>query len=150
MTDETIPKVASKTVAARAPKAGKSAQNRSAISNGSRLFAPDTVDGRSAAARRFSDVLEQILLDLGGSDHLSELQRQLARRAAILSIQCELIEAAAVAGRDVDLELLGSLTDRLGRCASRLGLQRVAKTVKPLTILDYRRMQAEAESEGDQ
>ena len=87
------------------------------------------------AARRFHDVLEQIMSDLGGADSLSEGQRQLARKAATMAMQCELMEAEAVAGRDFDIECFGQLTDRLGRCFQRLGLKRVAKPVSLIRAL---------------
>jgi hypothetical protein len=99
--------------------------HRSAISNGSKMFAlGSNADGRSAAARRFKDILQQILADLGGTDILSEGQRQLCRRAATLSIQAESMEADAIAGKPFDTDLYGQLTDRLGRCLQRLGLER--------------------------
>jgi hypothetical protein len=44
-------------------------------------------------------------------------------------MQCELMEAEAVSGRDFDIECFGQLTDRLGRCFQRLGLKRVARPV---------------------
>jgi hypothetical protein len=107
----------------------RSRNNRSAVSNGNRLFAPDVTDGRTCAARRFRDILEQIQYDLGGADRLSEGQRQLCRRAATMSMQCELMEAEAVAGRAFDVDCFCQLTDRLGRCLQRLGLERIAKPV---------------------
>ena len=45
--------------------AQKSPSQRSAVANGTRLFI-DRVDGRTAAARRFRDILAEILVDLGG------------------------------------------------------------------------------------
>jgi hypothetical protein len=41
------------------------------------------------------------------------------------------MEARAVSGQDIDLEVYGTLTDRLGRAFSRLGLKRVARDVTP-------------------
>ena len=117
------------------PLVRRNKHHRSSVTNGNRLFTPDTVDGRSMAARRFHDVLEQIMSDLGGADSLSEGQRQLARRAATMAMQCELMEAEAVAGRDFDIECFGQLTDRLGRCFQRLGLKRVAKPVSLIRAL---------------
>jgi hypothetical protein len=114
----------------------KSRQHRSAVSNGNRLFAPETVDGRSVAARRFYDVLHQILEDLGGGEHLSEAQRQLARRAATMSMQCELMEAEAVAGRPFDIYCFGQLSDRLGRCLERIGIERKVRDITP-TLQNY-------------
>ena len=74
---------------------------RSRISNGSALL--EGIDGRSATARRFRDVLNEIVSDLGGSDRLSEGQRQLARRCAMLAVECEKLEALGVAGGAIDL-----------------------------------------------
>jgi hypothetical protein len=113
------------------PLARRSYKNRSAVSNGNRLFAPETVDGRSVAARRFHDILQQIHADLGGIDRLSEGERQLCRRAATMSMHCELMEAEAVAGRAFDIDCFGQLTDRLGRCFQRLGLERRSLDVTP-------------------
>lgn len=108
--------------------------SRSAISNGSQLFISDAIDGRSKEARRFRDVLSQIMDDLGGIDHLSEGQKQLARRAALMSLECEKLEAKAVAGKEIDLEAFGKLTDRIGRVFQRLGLKRQPKDVTPSLV----------------
>src|SRR5262245_61497477 len=88
-------------------------RHRSAVTNGKRLHVVNP--GDTAWARRFRDVLAEIVSDLGGADRLSEGQRQLARRAATISIACEKIEGDAAAGAAIDLETYGKLTDRLGR-----------------------------------
>ena len=102
---------------------------RSAVTNGKRLHV--VRPGDTAWARRFKDVLGLIVSDLGGVDLLSEGQKQLARRAATISIACEKMEGEAAAGRDIDLEEYGRLTDRLGRAFQRLGLRRQARTIEP-------------------
>lgn len=112
----------------RAPVASLSSRQRSAVTNGSRLFVEG--DGNSAWSRRFRDVLEAIMSDLGGATALSEGQRQLARRCAMLSVQCERLEAAAIAGEAFDADLYGTLTDRLGRAFGRLGIKRHARPVQ--------------------
>src|SRR5260221_12582124 len=104
--------------------AGLPRQQRARITNGSAYL--DGIDGRTAEARRFRDVLGQIISDLGGADLLSEGQRQLARRCALLSVELEKFEARGVRGEEIDLELFGTLTDRLGRTLQRLGLRRWA------------------------
>jgi hypothetical protein len=76
-------------------------------------------------------VLAEIIGDLGGADLLSEGQRQLARRAATISLACERMEGDAAVGAQIDLEEYGRLTDRLGRCFHRLGLKRQARDVTP-------------------
>jgi hypothetical protein len=74
----------------------RSRRARSAVTNGKRLHVVPI--GDNAWSRRFRDVLGQIIADLGGPDGLSEGQRQLARRAATLSMECERLEVRAVAG----------------------------------------------------
>jgi hypothetical protein len=103
--------------------------NRSRATNGSSLFWIDDADGRSAPARRFKDILGAVVSDLGGLDLLSEGQKQLARRAAMLSLECERLEGASISGETIDIEVYASLTDRLGRCLQRLGLKRQARDV---------------------
>ena len=113
-----------------------SKKQRGRVSNGNALFL-DGVDGRSAEARRFRDILAEIASDLGGFDTLSEAQRQLVRRCALLGMRCEIMEAAAISGAaEIDIELYGRLTDRLGRTLQRLGIKRVARDVTP-RLRDY-------------
>lgn len=73
------------------------------MTNGKRLHV--VAPGDTAWARRFRDVLSEIVSDLGGHDGLSEGQRQLARRAATISIMCEKLEGEAAAGNAIDLEV---------------------------------------------
>jgi hypothetical protein len=107
----------------RAPK------GRSKVTNGKQLFLEG--DARLKVSRRFRDVLASIAMDLGGADRLSEGQKQIARRCAMLSVECEIMESAAVAGQPFDLDAYGQLTDRLGRAFQRLGLKRVMHDVMP-------------------
>lgn len=110
---------------------------RSAVTNGKRLHV--VRPGDTAWSRRFRDVLAEIISDLGGPDGLSEGQRQLARRAATLCIECEKMECKAAAGGDINLETYGQLTDRLGRTFNRLGLKRQPRDVSDIDPLDYAR-----------
>ncbi len=116
--------------------ASRQRAHRSAVSNGTKLFCVDGLDGRSQTARRFRDLVETIGNDLGGADHLSEGQKQLIRRAATLSIMAEAMEADAVRNLAFDGEAYGVLCDRLGRCLQRLGLERKARDVTP-TLQSY-------------
>jgi hypothetical protein len=115
---------------------------RSKLANGKKLL--PLTDGRSATARRFRDLFEDICIDLGGIEILSEGQKQLARRAAMLSAECERMEAMAVrdergtpgqiAWKDeapfrFDLDVYGQLCDRLGRLFQRLGLERKPRPI---------------------
>jgi hypothetical protein len=70
-------KLASQMVS-RAPK------GRSKVTNGRQLFIDG--DARLKVSRRLRDVLASIATDLGGADRLSEGQKQIARRCAMLSV----------------------------------------------------------------
>jgi hypothetical protein len=120
----------------------QSLQNRSRVTNGRKLFLPG-VDGRSALARRARDIAAAIASDLGGHDHLSEAQMQLVRRATLIAVSCEQMEAKAAAGEQIDLDLFGKLTDRLGRALQRLGLRRIPRdvTVDPLQYARQREIE---------
>ena len=74
---------------------------------------------------------------------LSEGQRQLARRAATISLACEKMDGESAQGHDIDLDKYGMLTDRLGRCLARLGIKRQAddagpKPVNKMNAREYR------------
>lgn len=112
-------------------KAPTKPEGRSRVSNGKALFI-EGVDGRTHLARRFRDIVAEMSGDLGGAEYLSEAQRQLIRRCAMLSVTCEAMEAKAIAGDEgFDLEAYGAVTDRLGRALVRLGLKREARNVTP-------------------
>jgi hypothetical protein len=85
----------------------------------------------SKASRRFRDIASATASDLGGADRLSEGQKQFIRRCSLISIESEKLESRSVAGEDIDLELFGTLTDRLGRTLARLGLRRVPRDIEP-------------------
>jgi hypothetical protein len=107
-------------------------KGRSAVTNGARLHVAKIGDAKWA--RRFRDILVEILSDIDSRDRgLSEAQRQLARRCATIAIACERMEGEAAAGNEINLVVYGMLTDRLGRCFSRLGLKRqVGELIDPL------------------
>jgi hypothetical protein len=126
-------------------------KGRSAVTNGKRLHV--VVPGDTKWSRRFRDILTEIISDLGGHDSgLSEAQRQLARRCATIAIACEKMEGEAAAGNEINLEVYGTLTDRLGRCFQRLGLKRQARDVGPtlgdlmLADIEERRNEVAADS----
>lgn len=122
--------------AIRATSDAKPPRCRSAVSNGKRLFV--VRPGDTAWARRFADILGEVISDLGGADRLSEGQRQIARRCATIAISCERMEGDAAAGNPIDLLTYGTLTDRLGRAFQRLGLKRVPLNATP-SVAEYLR-----------
>jgi hypothetical protein len=90
---------------------------------------------RTQTGRRWKDLVELTACDLGGPDQLTELQKQLIRRASSLAVACEAMEADLVRELPVDLAVYGQLSDRLRRICETLGTQRVAKPANPLTDL---------------
>jgi hypothetical protein len=85
------------------PKPGHVPRRKSKISNGHALFFNG--NATTAESRRFADVLSAIVSDLGGRDApLSEGQRQLARRAASLSVACERLEQSVLTGQSSSAE----------------------------------------------
>jgi hypothetical protein len=102
-------------------------KTRSRVSNGSAVL--DNVDGRSAVARRYRDVLNELISDLGGDP--SGAQSAIARRAAALCVVCEQAEAEMVAGGVLDLAEFTTAANSLRRLLSDLGLERRLKDVSP-------------------
>src|SRR5829696_8102461 len=100
------------------PVAGRSPTSRSAVSNLSKLL--DGVDGRSAMARRFRDLVESYAADLGGLDTLSESDRGLVRLAAGLALQAEGMQSAIARGEAVDADHMIRLTYESRRALSRI------------------------------
>ena len=119
--------------AERRPKIRPKSQGRSRITNGSLL--PGIVDARSTWARRLRDLIALHTSDLGGADNISEAERSIVRRCAVLTTQLERLEAKfAEADGDAsakDLDLYQRTAGNLRRLLTTLGLQRRAKDIGP-------------------
>src|SRR6185503_20678772 len=102
---------------------------RSAVTNHKDLL--PGLDGRSATARRFRDLVNAFVADMGGLDRCSEIKLGLLRRFAAATVQAELLEARMVNGEQIDIGQLGMLAANSVRIASRLGLERRARNVTP-------------------
>jgi hypothetical protein len=118
----------------RPPLAPHKPAARSRVSNGSDLL-PD-VDGRSAVARRYRDIVSAILVDQGGADQCSEARKQLIRRFAAASVLAEQMEAALARGEPIEIAEHALLTSTLVRIAQRIGIDRRAKNFTP-SLHDY-------------
>jgi hypothetical protein len=118
-------------------------KTRSAITNGRHLL-PE-IDARSSWMRRLRDLVSLHVADLGGSELVSESELRLVRRAAMLTIQTELLDAkfASEGGQasQNDLECYQRVTNTLRRCLETLGLSRRSKDVTP-TLEQYIRAKA--------
>jgi hypothetical protein len=110
---------------------------RSAVTNGKTLIAG--IDGRSAWMRRFRDLFEAHVSDLGGEGEISEAEKSIARRAATLAVECERMEALfATAGAATadELDLYGRTANSLRRLLESTGLKRRPKDVTP-TLTEF-------------
>lgn len=121
---------AARTATAKPPRTA-----RSAVANGSRLWV-EQLDGRSAEARRFRDLVGDLVEHLGGELTVTAPQLAIVRRAAALATWAEKCEAALVAGTDFDAAAYATVANSLRRLLQDLGLQRAMRDVTP-TLAEY-------------
>lgn len=114
--------------------ASRKAAARSRVTNGRELL--PGIDGRSATARRYRDILAALATDQGGTDHLSEARAQLCRRFAAAAVLAEGMEARLAAGEIIDLAQHALLSSTLVRLAQRIGVDRRARDITP-SLRDY-------------
>jgi hypothetical protein len=113
-------------------------KGRSRITNGSAFVLGDN---RSPWIRRCKDIALAHSQDLGGDDAISEAQRSLIRRVAILTTQLEMLEnkfaAANGQASASDLDLYIRASGNLRRILQTLGLERRSRDVTPPTLDQY-------------
>jgi hypothetical protein len=114
----------------------RSVTNRSRISNGKEIL--PGIDQRLAIARRYRDLVAQIVSDQGGVDRCSETRMQLIRRFASGAVLAEELEARLARGESVDISEYALLSSTLVRLANRIGIERVARVISP-TLSDILR-----------
>ena len=98
------------------------------------------VKGSTKAARRFRDLVNAFIADMGGAESCSDIKLGLLRRLAAVTVQSELLEARMVNGEAVDIATLCTLASTTVRLSQRLGLERVTRDVTP-TLRQYLREQ---------
>src|SRR6266446_5918982 len=87
------------------------------------------LDGRSSSARRFRDLVNSYIADMGGADQCSDIKLGLLRRLAAVTVQAEVLEAKMINGEVVDIGTLCTLASTTVRLSQRLGIERVPKLV---------------------
>jgi hypothetical protein len=110
-------------IEARAPR------QRSAVTNGRRLFVEGS--GTSAWSRRYADLIAAHVSDLGGNLELSEAQKSLVRRAAAIECELEQLEGKLSLGEEIDLDEFGRATNTLRRTLETLGIERRPLDITP-------------------
>jgi hypothetical protein len=110
----------------------------SRITNGSALL--PGIDGRSAWVRRCKDVIASHLSDIPDP---SAAERSIIRRASVLTVELERLEAKfAQAGEAsaVELDAYARVAGNLRRLLEAVGLQRRARNVSLPSPLEYAAM----------
>jgi hypothetical protein len=130
----------------RSPVRRHKPEHRSRVSNNADLL--PNIDGRSALARRYRDIANAIILDMGGLNRCSEARLQLIRRFAAAACIAEEREAALVRGEKIDITEHAVLCSTLVRIGQRVGINRVPKPVP--SPLDYAASIEQADDREDE
>jgi hypothetical protein len=111
-----------------------------------RLRTLNHLDGRTTAARRCRDLIDEIELDLGGSDTLTAGARELVKRAAVVGAVLEDHEARWLAGDEsisaLTLATLGNAQRRLFKALGLRRAQRPAESLEDTLVANYRALNA--------
>ena len=119
-------------------------------------------DLRKAWARRFNDILDGHIADLGGEANVSQAELSIARRAATITVELERLESKFASGEasDRDLDLYQRASGNLRRLLESVGLQRRQRDVTPTLdqyiaarygqLHDAEFSEIETDAEGDQ
>jgi hypothetical protein len=104
-------------------------KQRSAVTNGRRLYVDG--DSHSAWSRRYRDLIEGHVNDLGGPELLSGAQISLVRRASTLELELEQAEGRLSMSLPIDLDQYTRASGHLRRLLESLGLHkgRVARDI---------------------
>ncbi len=94
-----------------------------------RLLTLDDLDGRFKAAQRAKQLIERFATDLGGSDNLSDGERQLVMHAAVLGAAIESDHAMLLRGDAIDVPNYLSSINAQRRILTTLGLRRRPRDV---------------------
>jgi len=95
------------------------------------------IDGRTTWPRRYRQLFDQYIGDLGGIDAASTAKQSLVRRATVMEIELERMEAKlAVQDNPSDklIDLYQRTAGGLRRLLETIGLERQAKTVSALEL----------------
>jgi hypothetical protein len=113
------------------------------VTSGRQLFV--TGNPNSAWARRFHDLVQGHVSDLGGRLAMSEAQLALCKRAAGLECELEQMEGRMSLGEEINLDSYGRAASHLRRILESVGLERKARNVTPdagVEVLPFSPMRA--------
>ena len=100
--------------------------------------------------RRCKDIIAAHVSDLGGEDNISAAERSIIRRASVMTVELERLEAkfaAAGEASERDLDLYIRASGHLRRLLETIGLKRRPRDVGP-TLGDLLREDAMRQRDG--
>lgn len=122
---------------------------RSRITNGNAVL-PD-VDGRSTWVRRVRDLIGLHVADLGGIDNVSEAEKSICRRAAVLTVTLELMESkfgTTGEAKPDEIDLYQRTANSLRRLLESVGIDRRPRDVTP-TVGQYLALKTREAADAD-
>jgi hypothetical protein len=96
-----------------------------------RLLRLEDCDRRTNAYRKCAEIIDRVERDLGGTNQLSEAQRQLVRHAALTATMLEHLGSRWLSGEPIDPTMFATLTNSARRLFEAVGLARVPREVAP-------------------
>ena len=123
--------------------ASKPIRRRSKRATRPQLLTRNLLDGRTNAAKIFDRLVTDIESDLGGHGQLSTIEVALIEAFAGAAVTLNNLNTRLALGQEIDLSQHAQAVSAMVRVATRLGLQRRAKTV--LTLREQLELEAEAE-----
>jgi hypothetical protein len=113
-----------------ASTARRSAYAQSKVSNRRKLLLG--IDGRSATARRFRDIIMDLVHECGGEESLSTAELGLIRQAAAMTLQAEVLQTRIVLGNPVSADELVRLSSEARRVMNSLNKRKPEPAVPDL------------------
>jgi hypothetical protein len=107
--------------------ARRSVYAQSKVSNRRKLLLG--IDGRSATARRFRDIIMDLVHECGGEENLSTAELGLIRQAAAMTLQAEVLQTRIVLGNPVSADELVRLSSEARRVINSLSKRRKDRNV---------------------
>jgi hypothetical protein len=107
------------------PQRGDKQYGKSAVTNGSEIL--PGLDGRSGAGRRYRDLVNIYLEQLGGAKQVHEPKLGVLRQLAQITVKAEQLGAAMAKGEKVNTAELCTLASTVLRLSMRLGFEHSAE-----------------------
>ena len=96
-----------------------------------RLLRLEDCDRRTNAYRKCAEIIDRVERDLGGTNQLSEAQRQLVRHAALTATMLEHLGSQWLDGVPIDPSAFSTLVNAARRGFEAVGLGRIPREVVP-------------------